>query len=237
MRFSAARASVITSVCTFAATGKFVGCATMSAPFERERARHLGEAEVVADLDADPAERRVPDVELVAGRDEAVDAEERQVRLPVRADQARRGRRGRRRCGAGRRRARAGRRRRACRAARTRAPAPRRRRARASPRRTTGPPRGCRTCSPGSRTRAARAARAPAAAASSSRAEAGLEVPLRLAELRVELGHRDPRHEASLTSDIAVLARGRARRTGRTSGSRPTFRISSTPRGTSASAR
>ena len=87
MRFSAARASVITSVCTFAATGKFVGWATKSAPAERERARHLREAEVVADLDPDPAQRRLPDVELVAGGREAVDAEERQVRLPVGADQ------------------------------------------------------------------------------------------------------------------------------------------------------
>ena len=70
-----------------AATGKLVGWATGRRPRARA-SRHLGEAEVVADLDADPAERRVPDVELVAGGDEAVDAEERQVGLPVGADQA-----------------------------------------------------------------------------------------------------------------------------------------------------
>ena len=54
---------------------------------ERKRPRDLGEAQVVADLDADPAERRVEDGQLVARDDEAVDAEERQVRLAVLADQ------------------------------------------------------------------------------------------------------------------------------------------------------
>ena len=125
---------------------------------QRERPRHLREAEVVADLQADPAERRLPDVELVAGGDEAVDAEERQVRLPVGADQAvgpdEHGR-----------------------VAQPVAVALEQsadgvhveagalaferfdRTGRARPRRTPSPPRGCRTCSPGSRTPAGRAAR------------------------------------------------------------------------------
>ncbi len=61
MRFSAARATVISSVWIRAATGKAVGCATMSAPVERERARGLREAEVVADLEPDPAEGGLED--------------------------------------------------------------------------------------------------------------------------------------------------------------------------------
>ena len=55
---------------------------------QRERPRHLREAQVVADLDADPAERRLADMALVARRGEAVDAEKREVRLAVGADQA-----------------------------------------------------------------------------------------------------------------------------------------------------
>ena len=139
------------------AIGKFVGCATMSAPLQRERARDLREAEVVADIEPDPAERGVEDLELVARSDEAVDAEERQMRLAVGADQAvgadehggvvervavaleqpadRRGRR----------------------AARTRARAPRSS-GPGSPPRTAAPPRRCRTCTRGSRTPGARAA-------------------------------------------------------------------------------
>ena len=46
---------------------------------QRERSRHLREAEVVTDLHADAPERRVPYSELVAGRHEPVDSEERQV--------------------------------------------------------------------------------------------------------------------------------------------------------------
>src|SRR5262249_19978293 len=55
---------------------------------ERQRPRDLGEAEVVADLDPDPAERRLEDRERVARDDEAVDAEEGKVRLAIAADQA-----------------------------------------------------------------------------------------------------------------------------------------------------
>ena len=55
---------------------------------QRKRASHLREAEVVADDQADPAERGVEDLQLVPGRDETVDTQERQVGLAVGADQA-----------------------------------------------------------------------------------------------------------------------------------------------------
>ena len=86
---------------------------------ERKRSRHLRKAQVVADLHADPAERSVEHGELVPGQDVAIDAEERQVRLPVPTDDPVRVRPGRRCCEACFRRARASPRRNGSRAGRT----------------------------------------------------------------------------------------------------------------------
>ena len=60
----------------------------MSAPRSAIVARQLGKAQVVADLDPDPADRRVEYLDLVARENEAVDAEERKVALPVPPDEA-----------------------------------------------------------------------------------------------------------------------------------------------------
>ena len=136
---------------------------------EGERPRDLREAQVVADLDADPAERRVVDGELVAGHGEAVDAEEGQVGLPVACRSGRPGRRGRPRSGARRRRARAGRRRRAARAGGTRAREPRSK-ARESPPRTCRPSSALSNMYPGIAHSGRTSSCAPAAAASSMRA-------------------------------------------------------------------
>ncbi len=114
-----ARAAVISSVWMRAATGNVrSACATMSAPASASVAGHLREAQVVADLEPDPSERRVEDRQLVAGHGEAVDAEERQMRLAVASRSVRPGRRAPRRCGQRLRRVRAGRRRRERRGAR-----------------------------------------------------------------------------------------------------------------------